>query len=269
MKNQSTRFVTRSATVNVMARAIEKACKGLVRDFNEVEHLQVSQKGPGDFVSTADLRVEKTLRMELEKARPTYGFIMEEGGVVKGEDPHNDWVIDPIDGTSNFLHGIPHFAVTVALKRDKEIIAGCTYDPIKDEFFWAEKGLGAYLNDRRIRVSTRKNLNECLLVTGFPFAGHGDSKAFNEVLGRVMPQVAGVRRFGSAALDMAYVAAGRFEGYWEADINPWDIAAGIILVKEAGGHVRDLEGGHDMLTKKTILASPEHLHAKLMDIIKG
>ena len=268
-RNQSTRFVTRSATVNVMARAIEKACKGLIRDFNEVEQLQVSQKGPGDFVSTADFRVEKTLRIELEKARPTYGFIMEESGIVEGEDPHHHWIIDPIDGTSNFLHGIPHFAVTVALKRDKDIIAGCTYDPIKDEFFWAEKGMGAFLNDRRIRVSTRRALNESLLVTGFPFAGHGNPEEFKEILGRVMPKVAGIRRFGSAALDLAYVAAGRFEGYWESGISPWDIAAGIILVKEAGGHVRDLEGGHDMIARKSIIASPEHLHAPLMALLKG
>lgn len=267
--NHSTRFLTRSATVNVMTRAIEKACKGLLRDFNEVEHLQVSQKGPGDFVSSADLRVEKVLKAELEKARPSYGFIMEESGLLKGEDPNNYWVIDPIDGTTNFLHGIPHFAVTVALKRGEEVIAGCTYDPVKDELFWAEKGLGAYLNDRRIRVSSRRLLQESLLVTGFPFGTHGDPEVFKTVLGRVMPKVAGVRRLGSAALDLAYVAAGRFEGYWESDIKPWDIAAGIILVKEAGGIVRDLAGGQDMFSQGSILATTQQLYGSILPLMSG
>lgn len=269
MALSSSRFMTRSTIVNVMAAAIEKACRGLVRDFNEVEQLQVSQKGPSDFVSSADLRVEKTLRMELERARPDYGFLMEESGTVVGKDSRFRWIIDPIDGTTNFLHGIPHFAVTVALEKDGEITAGCTYDPIKDEFFWAEKGMGAYLNDRRIRVSSRKSLNEALVVTGYPFAGHGDPESFTKILNRIMPQVAGVRRLGSASLDLAYVAAGRFEAYWEGDISPWDIAAGIILVKEAGGYVRDLKNGNDMLAQRSILAANEHLNVPIMKLIRG
>lgn len=265
----STRFITRSAIVNVMASAIAKACRSLNRDFNEVERLQVSQKGPGDFVSAADLRVEKILREELSRARPDYGFLMEEGGIVEGRDNRFRWIIDPIDGTTNFLHSLPHFAVTVALEKEGEIIAGVTYDPVKDELFWAEKGMGAYLNDRRLRVSARKKLNESLAVTGYPFAGHGDTEAFLQVLSRVMPQVAGVRRLGAASLDIAYVAAGRFEAYWEADISPWDVAAGIILVREAGGYVADMNGGRDMFKKRTILATNDSLHQPFLKLIRG
>ena len=269
MAQMSAKFITRSTIVNVMAKAIEMAVKGLVRDFNEIDRLQISQKGRGDFVSSADLRVERVLQEQLAKARPEYGFIMEESGVIEGEDPRYYWIIDPIDGTTNFIHSIPHFAITIALQKDNEIVAGCTYDPIKDEFFWAEKGLGAFMNDRRLRVSERQNLNESLVVTGFPFAGHSDADSFKEVLGRVMPQVAGVRRLGAASLDLAYVAAGRFEAYWESDISSWDIAAGILLVQEAGGYVRDLSGGHKMIKSKSIIACNLHVAQPLLKLIKN
>src|SRR5689334_13765805 len=200
-------MATRSAIINVMAKAADKAARSLKRDFGEVSQLQVSQKGPGDFVTNADLKSEKTLREELQKARPNFGLMMEESGETKGSDPDHRWIIDPLDGTSNFLHGLPHFAISIALEQDRDIVAGVVFDPIKDEMFWAEKGVGAYLNDHRLRVSGRRRLSEALLATGMPFAGHGDRARYLTQVDAAMAATAGVRRWGAAALDLAYVAA--------------------------------------------------------------
>ena len=221
----------RSPVINVMANAALKAARGLVRDFGEVEQLQVSIKGPGEFVSTADLKAERTLKNELIRARPGYGLLFEEGGESAGSDPHHRWIVDPLDGTTNFLHGIPHFAISIGLERDGEIIAGVVYEPTRDEMFWAEKGIGAYLNDRRLRVSARRQLGEALIGTGIPFIGRGDHPAFLATLAAVMGATSGVRRFGAAALDLAYVAAGRYDGFWEFGLSPWDLAAGLLLVR--------------------------------------
>src|ERR1700731_3343594 len=253
-------MAVRSATINVMGGAALKAARGLIRDFGEVEQLQVSVKGPGDFVSTADLRAEKVLRAELTKARPGYGLLMEEGGGVAGSDPRHRWIVDPLDGTTNFLHGIPHFAISIGLERDGEIIAGVVYEPTRDEMFWAEKGIGAYLNDRRLRVSARRQLGEALIGTGLPFIGRGDHPAFLATLAAVMGATSGVRRFGAAALDLAYVAAGRYDGFWEFGLSPWDLAAGLLLVREAGGFVSDLAGGQTMMTSGDVLVANGHLH---------
>ena len=200
----------RSPVINVMANAALKAARGLNRDFGEVEQLQVSVKGPSDFVSSADLRAERTLKTELQRARPGYGLLFEEGGAAEGSDPHHRWIVDPLDGTTNFLHGMPHFSISIALERDGEIVAGVIYDPIRDEMYWAEKGAGAYLNDRRLRVSARRQLGEALIATGMPFRGRAEHPAYIATLARVMGATSGVRRFGSAALDLAYVAAGRY-----------------------------------------------------------
>src|ERR1700719_3255229 len=240
-------MAVRSATINVMGGAALKAARGLIRDFGEVEQLQVSVKGPGDFVSTADLRAEKVLRAELTKARPGYGLLMEEGGGVAGSDPRHRWIVDPLDGTTNFLHGIPHFAISIALERDGEIVAGIVYDATRDEMFWAEKGAGAYVNEHRLRVSARRGLGDAVIGTGIPFRGRGDHPSYLAALSAVMSSTAGVRRLGAAALDLAYVAAGRYDGFWEFGLKPWDIAAGMLLVKEAGGFVSDLAGGQTMM----------------------
>jgi len=258
----------RSALLNVMTRAVDKAARALKRDFGEVEQLQVSTKGPSDFVSNADLKAERILREELAKARPGYAFLAEESGATAGTDSEHRWIIDPLDGTTNFLHGLPHFAISVALERAGELVAGVVYDPIKDEMFLAEKGGGAFLNDRRLRVSARKNLGESLLATGIPFRGHGGTEDFKRQLDFAMNETAGVRRLGAAALDLAYVAAGRYEGFWEEGLSPWDVAAGILLVREAGGYVSDLKGGQTMLHGGTILASNGLLHAPLQAALK-
>ena len=258
----------RSALLNVMTRAVDKAARALKRDFGEVEQLQVSTKGPSDFVSNADLKAERILREELAKARPGYAFLAEESGATAGSDSEHRWIIDPLDGTTNFLHGLPHFAISVALERAGELVAGVVYDPIKDEMFLAEKGGGAFLNDRRLRVSARKNLGESLLATGIPFRGHGGTEDFKRQLDFAMNETAGVRRLGAAALDLAYVAAGRYEGFWEEGLSPWDVAAGILLVREAGGYVSDLKGGQTMLHGGTILASNGLLHAPLQAALK-
>lgn len=261
-------MVLRSPQLNVMINAARKAGRGLTRDFGEVENLQVSMKGPGDFVSSADLKTEKLLRQELEKARPGFGFLMEEGGVVGGTDTSHRWIIDPIDGTTNFLHGIPHFAISIGLERDGEIIAGVVYDPIHDELYHAEKGGGTYLNDRRLRVSARRKIDESIFATGIPFKGRPGHQDFLTNVAKVMEVSAGVRRFGAASLDMAYVSAGRYEGYWESGIQAWDIAAGIILVREAGGYVSDRAGGQDMLTTGSVVAANDQLHRTLLNLIK-
>ncbi|MBV9825922.1 MAG: inositol monophosphatase [Alphaproteobacteria bacterium] len=258
----------RSPIINVMTSAALKAARGLKRDFGEVEQLQVSVKGPGDFVSSADLRAEKTLKTELSKARPGYGMLFEEGGASEGSDPHHRWIVDPLDGTTNFLHGIPHFAISIGLERDGEIVAGVIYEPTRDEMFWAEKGAGAFLNDRRLRVSARRQLGDALIGTGIPFRDRGDHPRYLATLGRVMGTTSGVRRLGVASLDLAYVAAGRLDGFWEFGLQPWDVAAGLLLVREAGGFVADLAGGQTMLTSGDILAANNHLHLPLAAMLK-
>jgi myo-inositol-1(or 4)-monophosphatase len=251
-----------------MANAALKAARGLLRDFGEVEQLQVSIKGPGEFVSTADLKAERTLKSELTRARPGYGLLFEESGAESGSDPRHRWIVDPLDGTTNFLHGIPHFAISIALERDGEIVAGLIYDPVRDEMYSAEKGLGAYVNDRRLRVSARRHLADAVIGTGMPYGPRADNSAYLAILPAVMAATSGIRRMGAAALDLAYVAAGRFDGYWEFGTAPWDIAAGLLLVREAGGYVSDLSGGHTMLTSGDVLAANDHLHLPLAALIR-
>ncbi|MGH7045216.1 MAG: inositol monophosphatase family protein [Stellaceae bacterium] len=258
----------RSPVLNVMANAALKAARGLLRDFGEVEQLQVSIKGPGDFVSTADLKAERILRTELTRARPGYSLLLEEGGAETGSDPRHRWIVDPLDGTTNFLHGIPHFAISIALERDGEIVAGVVYDPTRDEMYSAEKGLGAYANDRRLRVSARRRLGEAVIATGIPTLRGTSHDPYLAGLSAVMGATSGVRRLGAAALDLAYVAAGRYEGYWEFGLKPWDIAAGMLLVREAGGYVSDLSGGHEMMTSGDVLAANDHLHLSLAALIR-
>jgi myo-inositol-1(or 4)-monophosphatase len=261
-------MAVRSPVINVMSAAALKAARGLIHDFGEVEQLQVSIKGPGDFVSTADLKAERTLKAELSRARPGYGMLFEEGGATEGSDKRHRWIVDPLDGTNNFLHGIPHFAISIGLERDGEIVAGVVYEPTRDELFWAEKGAGAYLNDRRLRVSARRQLGEAVIGTGMPFRDRGDQPAYLAGLAAVMAATSGVRRFGAAALDLAYVAAGRLEGFWEFGLSPWDIAAGTLIVREAGGYVSDLSGGPTMMTRGDVLAANDHLHLPLAALIK-
>ncbi len=245
-----------SALLNVMIAAARKAARALARDFGEVENLQVSRKGPSDFVSSADMKAEKTLFEELSKARPGYGFVMEERGVVEGTDKTNRWLVDPLDGTTNFLHGIPHFAISIGLEREGVLVAGVIYNVVRDELFWAEKGAGAYLNDRRLRVAGRSDMREALFACGTPFHGKtGHETALAEIQ-RVIAKTAGVRRFGAAALDLAYVAAGRFDGFWERNLSVWDIAAGAVLVREAGGAVNEIDGGDFMKTGAVVAANP-------------
>ncbi len=257
----------RSALINVMANAASKVARRMVRDFGEVEQLQVSKKGPADFVSTADLRAERDLKAELKRARPKFGLLMEESGYEEGEDKTSRWIVDPLDGTTNFLHGIPHFAISIAAEVRQEIVAGVIYDPIRDETFWAEKGSGAYMNDRRLRVSARDQLPEAVFATGIPFHGRPGHGEFLSALERVMSEVAGVRRFGSAALDLAYVAAGRYEGFWENGLSYWDVAAGIIIVREAGGYVTDFQGESARLPDGEIVAANDKLHTTLRRLV--
>jgi myo-inositol-1(or 4)-monophosphatase len=265
-------MAVRSALYHVMSAAALKAARGLKRDFGEVEQLQVSVKGPGDFVSTADLKAERVLREELAKARPGFGLLMEESGETKGRDGRHRWIVDPLDGTTNFLHGIPHFAISIGLEEDGEIVAGLIYQPIADEIYWAEKGRGAFINDRRLRVSARRNLEESLIGTGIPFRGHGDHPRYLATLAAVMRATSGVRRVGVASLDLAYVAAGRFDGFWEFGLQPWDMAAGMILVREAGGTVAGLSEGNVMDHGDIIAANPaiyQPLRALLAPSVAG
>jgi myo-inositol-1(or 4)-monophosphatase len=262
-----------SAHMTVMHAAAQKAAKRLLRDFNEVENLQVSVKGPGDFVSQADLRAEQSLREYLEKARPGYGMLMEESGASGSEKWTWRWVVDPLDGTTNFLHGIPHWAISIGLEKrlpegGSEMVAGVVYSPVNNELFWAEKGVGAYLNDKRLRVSARRELKDAVFATGVPFAAtSGPNRlAFARTLSTLMPQIAGVRRFGSAALDLAWTAAGRYDGYWEMGIHPWDIAAGMLIVREAGGYATDGEG-KDVIANTVVAANP-HMHPKLLEVVQ-
>lgn len=254
--------------MNVMVGAARKAAKAIRRDFGELENLQVSRKGLGDFVTQADIKAEKIIRDELLRTRPHYSFVMEESGVVEGPDKTHRWFIDPLDGTTNFMHGLPHFAVSIGLEREGTLVAGVVYNPISDELFTAEKGQGAWLNDRRLRVSARRELSQSLIATGIPHLGRPDPELFNEELSRIMPEVSGVRRFGSASLDLAYVAAGRYDAFWERALGSWDVAAGIVIVREAGGIVSDLTSGQDMLTNGHILASNGHLHGPLLKILR-
>ncbi|MGB0681933.1 MAG: inositol monophosphatase family protein [Magnetovibrionaceae bacterium] len=257
----------RTPLLNVMVAAAEKAARRLVRDFGEVENLQVSKKGPADFVSAADKECERTLTYELQKARPKYGLLLEEGGEIVGSDTSNRWIVDPLDGTTNFLHGLAHFCISIGLERDGELFAGVILEPVNNQLFWAEQGKGAFLNGRRIRVSARREMSESLFATGIPFLGIDHHEAFTRQLNGVMGVSAGVRRFGSAALDLAYVAAGRYEGYWENGLNPWDVAAGIVLVREAGGYVTDLSGGKGYLDGKGIIAANPTLLNPLTKIV--
>jgi myo-inositol-1(or 4)-monophosphatase len=257
----------RSPVINVMAAAALKAARGLIRDFGEVEQLQVSIKGPGDFVSAADLKAERTLKSELTRARPGYSLLFEEGGATEGTDKRHCWIVDPLDGTTNFLHGIPHFCISIGLERDGEIVAGVVYEPTRDELYWAEKGAGAYLNDRRLRVSARRQLSDAVVGTGMPFRDR-HQPLYPAILASMLTATSGVRRFGAAALDLAYVAAGRLDGFWEFGLKPWDIAAGMILVREAGGYVSDLSGGHTMMTSGDMLAANDHLHLPLAALVR-
>jgi myo-inositol-1(or 4)-monophosphatase len=256
-----------SPTLTVMINAARKAARGLQRDFGEVENLQVSMKGPGNFVTKADQRAEGILQGELSKARPGYGFLMEEAGAIAGRDGEHRWLIDPVDGTTNFIHGIPHFAISIALERSGTVIAGLIYNPISNDLFTAERGRGAYLNDRRLRVAARRNLSDAVVGCGIPHLGRGDETRFGKELARLQPKVAGVRRFGSAALDLAWVAAGRLDGYWERGLEPWDIAAGLLLVREAGGRAEDIGGGDPLLTGDVLAGNDEMFQALHGEIV--
>ena len=268
-------MAAQSGVITVMERAARKAGGKLRRDFGEVEHLQVSRKGPADFVSRADQQAERTLYDELLKGRPDWGFLMEEGGSIEGVPGKPRWVIDPLDGTSNFLHGLPHFAISIAVQEPRpdgswgDIVAGLVYQPVTDESFWAERGRGAWLHDRRLRVSARRDMADALIATGIPYFGHGDMVQWTRIFGAVAPEVAGIRRFGAASLDLAWLAAGRFDGFWESDLQPWDVAAGILLVKEAGGFVTDFRGGERAMERSEFLAANDALHSKLHKLVAG
>lgn len=252
-----------------MVNAAQKAGRALRRDFGEVENLQVTRKGPADFVTKADTKAEKILVEELQQSRPAYGFLLEEGGVLEGSDISNRWIIDPLDGTTNFLHGIPHFAVSIALERDKRIEAGVVYNPITDDLYYAERGKGAFLRDSRLRVSGRADIADSLFATGIPFLGRDGHELFIDELRTVMGVSSGIRRLGSAALDLAFVAAGRYDGYWERNLSSWDIAAGVILVREAGGMVSDFEGREKMLETGNIVATNGSLDRDFRQLLKS
>lgn len=258
-----------SANMNVMIKAAEKAARSLLRDFGEVEQLQVSKKGPGDFVSAADKRAEEIIYEDLLKARPDYGFIMEESGEVKGNNPDFKWIIDPLDGTTNFLHGVPHWCISIALEEKGEIIAGLIFDPIKDDSFRAEKGSGAFIKNKRLRVSSRTVLEESLVTTGSPKRARENHAQFIAEYEAVQDKIPGLRRFGAAALDLAYVAAGRFEGFWERDLHSWDIAAGCIIVKEAGGIITDIDGRSNPVHRGSVIAGNPTIHEDLRTLIRN
>ena len=263
-------MATPSALLKVMMDAARKAARGLKRDFGEVEALQVSKKGAADFVTAADLRAEQTLVEELSRSRPGYGFLAEERGAVEGTDKTHTWIIDPLDGTTNFLHAIPHFAINIALERDGQVVAAVTYNPIHEEMFWAERGKGAFLGaSSRLRVAARRSLDEAVLATGIPFAGRPGHAPFLKELHQMSARVAGVRRFGSAALDLAWVAAGRFDGYWERGIQHWDIAAGMLLVHEAGGMVSTADGEGDPRQARSVCAANLEMQPLILERLRA
>ena len=259
----------RSALMNVMTSAALKAGRSLKRDFGEVENLVVSVKGPGDFVTAADRKAEKTIFEELSKARPGYSFLMEESGTVEGSDKSHRWIVDPLDGTTNFLHGLPIFAISVALEREGQLIAGVIYNPATDDMYVAEKGQGAWYNNRRLRVAPRRELSDALIACGIPHLGKAkDHPRFKAELAAVMARASNVRRLGAASLDLALTAAGRFDGYWERNLQPWDIAAGIVLLREAGGYVSDLDGGEAMLEQGSLCAGNETIQRALLALVR-
>jgi myo-inositol-1(or 4)-monophosphatase len=258
----------RSAIINVMVQAATKAGRSLARDFGEVQNLQVSLKGPGDYVSQADRKAEDIIFAELSRARPGYAFLMEERGEVAGEDAQHRWIVDPLDGTTNFLHGIPLFAISIALERQGQLVAAVIYNPAMDELYTAERGGGAFLNDRRLRVSARARLSDSVIGTGVPHLGRGHHGNFLIELRNVMGEVSGIRRMGAASLDLAYVAAGRLDGFWEEALSPWDVAAGILLIREAGGFVTDRAGGSGMFEDGSIVAGNEAVHRALLRTLR-
>jgi len=261
--------MARSALLNVMVQAAQKAARGLMRDFGEVENLQVSLNGPGDFVTAADRRAEKVIYEELEHARPGYSFLMEESGSIEGSDKTHRWIVDPLDGTTNFLHGIPMFSISIALEREGVLVAGVIYCPALDELFVGERGKGAFMNDRfRLRVANRKSLDNSVICCGVPHQGRGDLGLFRKELARMQPLVAGIRRTGSAALDLAWLAAGRFDIFWERDLAPWDIAAGVLLVREAGGTISDIDDKPTMMETGNVLAGNSSLHRQMVTLLK-
>ena len=267
-------MVSHSGLITVMQRAVRKAAPRLRRDFGEVEQLQVSRKGPADFVSMADKRAEQTIVEELRNARPDWGMLLEEGGAIEGNPAKPRWIVDPLDGTTNFLHGIPHFSISIAVEERRpdgraEISHGLIYQPLTDESFWAEKGRGAWLHDARLRVSARRELTDSVIGTGIPHCGRGDPALWAKVYTAVGPQVSGVRRLGSAALDLAWVAAGRFDGFWEDDLDLWDTAAGVLLVREAGGFVTDYRGADRSFERREYLAGSSAIHSKLQKLVAG
>lgn len=258
----------RSPLMNVMVSAVLKAGRGLIRDFGELENLQVSQKGPANFVSAADRRSEEILHRELAKARPGFGFLMEEAGAIEGTDKSQTWIVDPLDGTTNFLHGLPLFAISLALQRNDMIVAGIVFNPVTNEMFTAERGGGAFLNDRRIRVAGRRSLGDSVVVCGIPHRGRGEHALFLNEMRLIAPRVAGVRRTGSAALDLAFVAAGRVDLYWERKLSPWDVAAGMLLVREAGGLVSTPDNDEDVLGTGDVLAANEDIHREILPLLR-
>src|SRR5215831_16383663 len=258
-----------SALINVMVKAALRAGRNLKRDLGEIEHLQVSLKGPANFVTKADKRAEEMLYEDLAKARPGYGFIGEEGGTREGADKTHTWIVDPLDGTTNFLHGIPQFAISIGLRREDTVIAGVIYNPANDELYIAERGKGAFLNDQRLRVAGRRKLTDCVIGCGLPHIGRGDLALFRAEMTAIQDKVAGLRRFGAASLDLAFVAAGRLDGFWERDLSPWDIAAGQIMVRESGGIVSGTEGHDNALTTGNVVCGNEFVHGELVNILKA
>lgn len=259
--------MARSALLNVMVQAAFKAGKSLARDFGEVQNLQVSLRGPADFVAQADRKAEKLIREELMKARPTYGYLGEDGEEMKGTDGAHRWIVDPLDGATNFLHGLPHFAISIALERNDEIVASVILNPATDELYTAERGGGAFINDRRLRVASRKALSDAIVASGTPHLGHGNHGKHLVELRHVMGEVAGVRALGAPALDLAYVAAGRVDGYWERGLNTWNLAAGVLLIRESGGWVSDMDGGKKPIDTGSIIAANEFIHKALQEVV--
>ncbi|MEM8629946.1 MAG: inositol monophosphatase family protein [Pseudomonadota bacterium] len=257
-----------SANLNVMVKAARQAGRALVKDFREVENLQVSMKAAGDFVSRADIAAERLIKETLMEARPTYGWLGEEGGGADGQDPTRRWIVDPLDGTTNFLHGLPHWAVSIALEHKGQIVAAVVFDPAKDELFFAEKGQGAWLNESRLRVSNRRRMIEAIFATGLPFGGRPDLPEVLQDLAKLLPLTAGVRRWGSAALDLAYVAAGRYDGFWERNLNAWDIAAGVLLVQEAGGFLEGFQPAEDPVESGSLIAANAEIFSTFAETLR-